>query len=49
MELGLGDLYSERALANGIDHHKADLICQCSTAIFLHVSLRVHGGLHLDC
>jgi putative flavoprotein involved in K+ transport len=26
MDIGLGDLYSERALANGIDHHKADLI-----------------------
>ena len=26
MELALGDLYSERAIANGIDHHKADLI-----------------------
>ncbi len=26
MEIGLGDLYSERAVANGIDHHKADLI-----------------------
>jgi len=26
MELALGDLYSEKARANGIDHHKADLI-----------------------
>ncbi len=26
MEVGLGDLYSERALKNGVDHHKADLI-----------------------
>ncbi|MCA0432625.1 MAG: NAD(P)/FAD-dependent oxidoreductase [Proteobacteria bacterium] len=26
MEIALGDLYSERALANGIDHQKADLI-----------------------
>ena len=26
MDLVLGDLYSEKALANGIDHHKADLI-----------------------
>ena len=26
MEVGLGDLYSERALKNGIDHHKADLV-----------------------
>ena len=26
MELALGDLYSERALENGIDHHMADLI-----------------------
>ncbi len=26
MELGLGGLYSEAAIANGIDHHKADLI-----------------------
>lgn len=26
MEHALGDLYSERALENGIDHHKADLI-----------------------
>ena len=26
MELALGGLYSEEAIANGIDHHKADLI-----------------------
>ncbi|MEM7126868.1 MAG: NAD(P)/FAD-dependent oxidoreductase [Chloroflexota bacterium] len=26
MELALGDLYSERAMANGVDHHMADLI-----------------------
>ncbi len=26
MDIGLGDLYSERAIANGIDHHTADLI-----------------------
>ena len=26
MEVGLGDLYSERAVKNGVDHHKADLI-----------------------
>ncbi len=26
MDIGLGDLYSERALKNGIDHHKADLV-----------------------
>ena len=26
MELALGGLYSEQAIANGIDHHKADLI-----------------------
>ncbi len=26
MDIGLGDLYSERAIANGIDHHMADLI-----------------------
>jgi putative flavoprotein involved in K+ transport len=26
MDIGLGDLYSEKAVANGIDHHKADLI-----------------------
>ena len=26
MELALGELYSEAAVANGIDHHKADLI-----------------------
>jgi putative flavoprotein involved in K+ transport len=26
MEVALGDLYSERAIKNGIDHHKADLI-----------------------
>ena len=26
MELALGDLYSERAVANGIDHHTGDLI-----------------------
>lgn len=26
MDIGLGDLYSERAVANGIDHHTADLI-----------------------
>ena len=26
MDIGLGALYSEQAVANGIDHHKADLI-----------------------
>ena len=26
MDIGLGDLYSEKAIKNGIDHHKADLI-----------------------
>jgi putative flavoprotein involved in K+ transport len=26
MDIGLGDLYSEKALKNGIDHHKADLV-----------------------
>ena len=26
MELALGGLYSEQAVQNGIDHHKADLI-----------------------
>ena len=26
MEIGLGSLYSEQAVRNGIDHHKADLI-----------------------
>ncbi len=26
MDIGLGDLYSERAVQNGIDHHTADLI-----------------------
>jgi putative flavoprotein involved in K+ transport len=26
MDVGLGDLYSEKAIANGVDHHKADLI-----------------------
>ena len=26
MDIGLGDLYSERAVKNGIDHHTADLI-----------------------
>lgn len=26
MDLALGDLYSEKAIANGVDHHKADLI-----------------------
>ncbi|MEM7429713.1 MAG: NAD(P)/FAD-dependent oxidoreductase [Pseudomonadota bacterium] len=26
MELALGDLYSEKAVANGVDHHTADLI-----------------------
>ncbi len=26
MDIALGDLYSERAVKNGIDHHKADLI-----------------------
>jgi putative flavoprotein involved in K+ transport len=26
MEIGLGDLYSERAVKSGVDHHKADLI-----------------------
>ncbi|VTU46683.1 hypothetical protein SRS16P3_00395 (plasmid) [Variovorax sp. SRS16] len=26
MELALGGLYSEQAVKNGIDHHKADLL-----------------------
>jgi putative flavoprotein involved in K+ transport len=26
MDIALGDLYSEKAVANGIDHHKADMI-----------------------
>ena len=26
MDIGLGDLYSEKAIKNGVDHHKADLI-----------------------
>ncbi len=26
MDIGLGDLYSEKAMKNGVDHHKADLI-----------------------
>jgi putative flavoprotein involved in K+ transport len=37
MEIGLGDLYSERAVANGIDHHKADLI-------FASVPYKLLGG-----
>jgi putative flavoprotein involved in K+ transport len=37
MEIGLGDLYSERAVANGVDHHKADLI-------FASVPYKLLGG-----
>jgi len=37
MELGLGDLYSERALANGIDHHTADLIFASLPYKILHL------------
>jgi putative flavoprotein involved in K+ transport len=36
MDIGLGDLYSERALANGIDHHKADLIFASVPYAILH-------------
>ena len=37
MELALGDLYSERALANGIDHHTADLIFASLPYKILHL------------
>jgi putative flavoprotein involved in K+ transport len=37
MDIGLGDLYSERAVANGVDHHKADLI-------FASVPYKLLGG-----
>ena len=40
MELALGGLYSEQALANGIDHHMADLI-------FASVPYRVMPALHV--
>lgn len=37
MELALGDLYSEKAMANGIDHHKADLIFASVPYKVLHI------------
>jgi len=40
MELALGGLYSEQALANGIDHHMADLI-------FASVPYKVMPALHV--
>ncbi|MGF1658933.1 MAG: NAD(P)/FAD-dependent oxidoreductase [Rubrimonas sp.] len=36
MEIGLGALYSEQAVANGIDHHKADLIFASVPYAILH-------------
>ena len=40
MELALGGLYSEDAVANGIDHHKADLI-------FASVPYKIMHGFHI--
>ena len=40
MELALGGLYSEEAVANGIDHHKADLI-------FASVPYKIMAGFHI--
>lgn len=40
MELALGGLYSEEAVANGIDHHKADLI-------FASVPYRIMHSFHI--
>ena len=40
MELALGGLYSEEAVANGIDHHKADLI-------FASVPYRIMHTFHI--
>ena len=37
MELALGDLYSERAVAGGIDHHTADLIFASVPYKILHL------------
>ncbi|MEM7344886.1 MAG: NAD(P)-binding domain-containing protein [Chloroflexota bacterium] len=37
MELALGDLYSERAVASGVDHHTADLIFASIPYKILHV------------
>ncbi len=36
MEIGLGALYSEQAVANGIDHHRADLIFASVPYAILH-------------
>lgn len=36
MDIGLGALYSEQAVANGIDHHKADLIFASLPYAILH-------------
>ncbi len=40
MELALGGLYSEQAVASGIDHHKADLI-------FASVPYKIMAGFHV--
>lgn len=40
MELALGGLYSEEAIANGIDHHKADLV-------FASVPYKIMHGFHI--
>ena len=40
MELALGGLYSEQAVKNGIDHHKADLI-------FASVPYKIMHGFHI--
>ena len=40
MDLALGGLYSEQALANGIDHHKADLI-------FASVPYKIMHSFHI--
>jgi len=36
MEIGLGALYSEQAVANGVDHHKADMIFASVPYAILH-------------
>jgi len=40
MELALGGLYSEEAVANGIDHHKADLV-------FASVPYKIMHSFHI--
>ena len=40
MDIALGDLYSERAVANGVDHHTADLI-------FASIPYRIMGAFQI--